>query len=135
MILAWHQHGDLTSFPIMMQDFQNVVPKVSSRDPRLDKLDFQLFSMGENATPSQLRSLTMSNATEDLGGYVISAKDLLTVSNIMKKIDEALSGSNDLPVGEGLWEIALKLRVQASETVEAVAVGVVRLFIGTQRIR
>ncbi len=69
MILAWHQHGDLTSFPIMMQDFQNVVPKVSSLDPRLDKLDFQLFSMGENATPSQLRSLSMSNATEDLGGY------------------------------------------------------------------
>jgi hypothetical protein len=124
MILAWHQHGDLTSFPIMMQDFQNVVPQVSIRDPRLGILDFQLFSMGENATPSQLRSLTMSNATEDLGGNVISAKDLLTVGSIMKKIDEALSGSHTkLPVGEGLWEIALKLRIQASEAVEAVAVG------------
>ena len=50
--------------------------------------------MGENATPSQLRSLTMSNATEDLGGNVISAKDILTVGNIMKKIDETLSPQN-----------------------------------------
>jgi hypothetical protein len=114
-ILAWHRHGDHTSFGIMMQD----LGKDLRGDPRLDKLGLQLLSMGENATPSQLRSLTMSNATEDLGGNVISAKDLLTVSNIMKKIDKALSGLNDLGVGEGLWEIALKLRIQASEAVEA----------------
>ena len=77
--------------------------------------------MGENATPSQLRSLTMSNATEDVGNnpLVISAKDLMTVSQIMKKIGQNLTGSKDLPVGEGLWEIALKLRIQPSEAVEA----------------
>jgi hypothetical protein len=121
MILAWHQHGDLTSFPIMMQDFRNVVPQVSSRDPRLDKLDFQLFAIGEDATPSQLRSLTMSNATEELGDnpLVISVKDLMTVSQIMKKLGQNLTGTKTLPVGEGLWEIALKLRIQASEAVEA----------------
>jgi hypothetical protein len=125
MILAWHQHGDLTSLKGSMIEIRNVVSKVSSRDPRLDILDFQLFAMGENATRSQLRSLTMSKATEELDGNPpsISAKDLLPVSKIMQEIDEALSGSNDLPIAEGLWEIALKLRIQASEAVEAVAVG------------
>ena len=62
--------------------------------------------MGENATPSQLRNLTMRNVTEYLVDNVISVEDILTVGNIMKKIDEDLSGlQNELPVDEGLREI------------------------------
>jgi hypothetical protein len=63
----------------------------------------------------------MSNATEDLGNnpLVISAKDFMTVSQIMKKLGQNLTGTTNLPLGEGLWEIALKLRIQASEAVEA----------------
>jgi hypothetical protein len=60
--------------------------RVVSFKPRLEILDLQLFSMGTKATPSQLRSLTMSKAAQELGGNVVSAKDLLTVSQKMKKI-------------------------------------------------
>ncbi len=111
------------SFPIVMPDR----PDVASRDP-LEILDLQRLCMGENATPSQLRSLVMSKATDELGGNIISAKDFMSVSQIMEGIDQALSErdfSNGYPdiVGEGLWEMALKLRIQASEAVEAIAVG------------
>ena len=111
----------------MMHDIQNFGKDAASRD-HLELLDFQRLCLGENATPSQLRSLIMSKATDELGGHVISAKDFMSVSQIMEGIDKLLSGqdfSNNYPniVGEGLWEMALKLRIQASEAVEAIAVG------------
>ena len=49
----------------------------------------------------------------------------MLVSQIIEGIDKALSGrdfSNDFPIGEGLWEMALKSRIQASEAVGAVTV-------------
>ena len=109
----------------MIQHFQSCVPNVASRDP-LETIDLQRLCIGENATTSQLRSLIMSKATDELGSNKISAKDFMSVSQIMEGIDKALPGrdfSNDFPIGEGLWEMALKLRIQASEAVEAVAVG------------
>jgi hypothetical protein len=110
MILNWHIHEDFKSHTVMMHDLSNFEKDVARRD-QLELLDFQRLCMGENATPSQLRSLTMSKATDEpeLGSYIISAKDFMSVSQIMEGIDEALSGqdfSNGYPdiVGEGLYQ-------------------------------
>jgi len=84
-------------------------------------------SLGKDATPSQLRSLIMSRGTDQMWSpgsksRVISAKDVMTVGQIMVLLDKAVAGKAKT-IGEALWELALKIRIQASDALEAVGAG------------
>jgi hypothetical protein len=83
--------------------------------------------LGKDATPSQLRSLIMSRGTDQMWSpgsksRVISAKDVMTVGQIMVLLDKAVAGKAKT-IGEALWELALKIRIQASDALEAVGAG------------
>jgi len=87
-----------------------------------EEVNRALLSIFEDATPSQRQSGLMSRA-KDGRDINISAKDVMTISEFNERLDEALAGSDkDLTgddIGELLWELAMKIRIQASEAVEA----------------
>jgi hypothetical protein len=53
---------------------------------------------------------------------LISAKDIMTVGQIMVLLDNAVA-DKERTIGEYLWELALKIRIQASDALEAVGAG------------
>jgi len=87
-----------------------------------EEVNHAILSMFKDATPSQRQSGLMSRA-KDGHDVNISAKDFMTISQFNERIDEVLADSDkDLTgddLGELLWELAMKIRIQASEAVEA----------------
>ena len=87
-------------------------------------------SLGKDATPSQLRSLIMSRGTDQMlspgsKARLISEKDIMTVGQIMGLLDNAVA-DKERTIGEYSWELALKIRIQASDALEAVGAGCMR---------
>ena len=102
---AWFvlaEHGiqiDPATSKIVWKDIQKLTKRFAKAErARQDQVFEQDLnkSLGKDATPSQLRSVTMSRGTDQMWSpnsksRVISAKDIMTVGQIMVLLDNAVA--------------------------------------------
>ena len=90
---------------------------------RRDRDENERRDGNQEVFPSQRQSDLMSKAKDSRDVINFSLKDVMTIGQLNERLDGVLADSDKDPtgddMGELLWELAMKIRIQASEAVEA----------------